>query len=253
MQVVRDIGYIKQQQRRGRRLTILGLVALSIAFVLVWQQGQVGLVLLAYAAMMSGWVLFTLGLQTVTKFSSNRRKLRNDQELDQALERLNDRYALVHYPALGSRRPEHLLVHQAGVLVLTVRELPGRIGVKGTKWRRLGNPFARFVNASGPQLGNPTAENRQQVELVQSYLAENDLPDAVDGVIVFTHPTVTVHVTDSPIDVVDLEGLPDYVRGLGQDRPPLTTKQRLSIVEALSQGQELEQATLRGERRRRAA
>jgi hypothetical protein len=254
MQVVRDIGYIKDQQRRGRRFTLLGMIALALAFAAIFQQqNRPELILVTYIAMTFGFIFFNIGLQTVTKFTANSRKLRNDQQLDKALARLNDRHTLIHYPALGQRRPEHLLVHNGGVLVLTVRELAGEMEVKGRKWRRKGSVLLRLFNYSGPQLGNPTADNEREVATVAAYLVEHDLPDAVDGAIVFTHPTVTVRVTDSPVDVVDADGLPDYVRALGEECPPLTTKERLALVEALSRGEELEQASLRGERRRRAA
>lgn len=250
MQVVRNIGYVKQQQRRGRILTALGFIALAFAFVLVWQKQFVTLIIASYGAMLIGFVVFNMGLQTVGKWS---RKPRNDQQLDRALTRLNDRYTLIHFADLGGRHPEHLLVHGAGVLVLTVRELPGAISVNGRKWRRGGNLLGRFFNYSGPQLGNPTLENDQDVALVQEYLAAKELPDHVEGVIVFIHPNVTVRVSDSPVPVVDLDGLPAFVRHLGQDEEPLTGKDRLAIVDALRQGDELEETTLRGERRSRKA
>lgn len=249
MQVVRNVGYIKAQQRQGRRLTVLGLLGLSVAFVVVFQQGRPELIILAYAAMMFGFIFFNLGLQMVSKFGSNSRKPRNDQQLDRALERLNDRYTLVHYPAIDKRHPDHLLVHNTGVLVLTVRELPGQISVTGTKWRRGGSRLLRLFNYSGPQLGNPTRENEQTVALIASYLAGQGLPDETDGVIVFTHPAVTVRVTDSPVDVVDLDGLPPYIRALGRDRPQLTAQERQAIIDALSQGENLEQTTVSAARR----
>ena len=71
--------------------------------------------------------------------------------------------------------------------------------------------------------------------------------------IVFTNPTVTVRVTDSPVPVVDLDGLPAFVRDVGRERAQLSGKDRLAIVEALSQGEDLEQVTLRAERRPRRA
>lgn len=250
MQVVRNVGYVKAQQRRGRRLTLVGFVALSLAFALVWQRQQAFLIAGSYAAMMTGFVLFNLGLQAIGKWS---RKTRNDHQLDKALERLNDRYTLIHFAALGKHHPEHLLVHQSGVLALTVRELPGEVRVTGERWRRGGNPLSRFFTYSGPQLGNPTLDNRRDVEAVQAYLAAQELTVPVDGVIVFTHPTVTVHVTDSPAPVVDLDGLPDFVRDLGKEPPALTAKDRQAIVAALSQGEQLEQGAPRTDRRQRRA
>lgn len=254
MQVVRNTGYIRDQQRRGKRLTLIGFVGLAIAFVLVWRPNQ-SLILFAYAAMMFGFIFFNMGLQTVAKFTSNARKLRADQHLDKALGRLSDRYTLIHYAQIGKRHPDHLLVHNGGVLLLTVREIGGKIGVNGRRWRRHGNPLVRLFNWSGPQLGNPTVENEQDVALLKTYLAEQGLPDLVDGAIVFTNPLVSVTVTDSPVDVVDIDDLAGYVRELGDDREraPLTGKERLALVDALSQGKELEQANPRAERRRRAA
>jgi hypothetical protein len=254
MQVVRNTGYIKEQQRRGKLLSLIGFVGLAIAFALVWRPNQ-SLILFAYAAMTFGFIFFNLGLQTVGKFTSNARKLRPDQQLDKTLTRLSDRYTLIHYPRIGKRNPDHLLVHNVGVLVLTLREVPGKVVVTGRRWRRGGNPLLRILNWSGPQLGNPTAENETEVALVKSYLAAAGLPDLVAGVIVFTNPLVQVTVTDSEVDVVDIDDLPAYVRELGEGReaPPLTGKERLAIVEALSQGKDLEQQTLRAERRRRVA
>ena len=58
MQVVRNIGYVKQQQRRGRILTALGFIALAFAFVLVWQKQFVTLIIASYGAMLIGFVVY---------------------------------------------------------------------------------------------------------------------------------------------------------------------------------------------------
>lgn len=250
MQVVRNIAYVREQKRRGKWLTLVGFLVLGLAFVLAWQRQAIGLIFVSYLAMITGFLFFNLGLQTLGKWS---RKPRNDQQLDRALERLSDRYTLIHFARLGKQTPEHLLVHNNGVLVLTVRELPGEVRVTGKRWRRGGNPLGRLFNYSGPQLGNPTLDNERDSAAVAAYLAERQLPAQVQGVIVFTHPTVTVRVTDSPVPVVDLDGLPAFVRELGQDYPALTGKDRLAIIAALSQGEELEQTTLRPDRRRKTA
>lgn len=246
MQVVRNVGYIKQQQRRGRRLTLLGFLALTAAFILVWQQRVVGFVLASYVAMGVGFILFNMGLQGLGKFS---RRPRNDQQFDKELERLSDRHTLIHYAQVGQRHPEHLLVHNWGVLVITARELPGRIVVNGRRWRRGGNPLGRFLNYSGPQLGNPSLENEQDIAAVKEYLAERGLSPEIEGVIVFTNPAATVE-GESDIDVVAIEEVADYVGNLGRGRPQLTGKDRQAIVEALSQGEELEEAGVRKQRRR---
>lgn len=255
MQVVRNIGHIKDQQRRGRVFTAVGFVGLAAAFILVWWQRDVpALVLVAYALMLGGFVFFNMGLQTMGKFLSNERKRRPDQQIDKTLERLNDRYTIIHYAQVGKRNVDHLIVHNGGVLVLTVREVAGKIIVDGRRWRKGGNPLGRFLNYSGPQLGNPSADNEADVAAVRSTLEEAGLPDTVEGAIVFTNPLAEVSGS-APIDVVGIDELLDHVRTLANDRerPALAAKDRLAIVEALSQGRELEQATQRAERRKKAA
>jgi 8-oxo-dGTP pyrophosphatase MutT (NUDIX family) len=255
MQVVRNIGYVKEQQRRGRRFTVIGFVGLAAAFVLVlWQQQFPMLILIAYALMLFGFIFFNIGLQTMGKFLSNERKKRADQQIDRALERLNDRYTVIHYAQLGKRVVDHIVVHTGGVLVLTVREVGGKIIVNDRRWRRGGNPLGRLFNYSGPQLGNPSLDNELAVAATREALEEAGLADRVEGAIVFTSPLAEVSGS-APIDVLGIDELLDHVRTLANDRerPPLTAKERLAIIETLSQGTEFEQATPRAERRKRAA
>jgi len=255
MQVVRNLGHIKAQQRRGRVFTAIGFVGLAGAFVLVWWQRQIpSLVLVAYALMLFGFVFFNIGLQTMGKFISNDRKRRPDQQLDKSLERLNDRYTIIHFAQLGKRNVDHLIVHNAGVLVLTVREVAGKIIVDERRWRKGGNPLGRFLNYSGPQLGNPSADNEADQAAVRATLAEAGLPDLVEGAIVFTNPLAEVSGS-APIDVLGDDELLEYVRTQANDRerPALGPKERQAVIEALSQGPELELVTQRAERRSKKA
>lgn len=250
MQVVRNMAHVRQQKRRGKWFTLIGLLALGVAFGLVFMRDRPELIFFSYSAMMVGFVFFNLGLQTLGKWS---RRPRNDQQLDKALERLSDRYTLIHFARLGKVTPEHLLVHGNGVLVLTVRELPGKVHLRGQRWRRGGNPLGRLFNYSGPQLGNPTLDNERDVRAVNAYLTELNLPAQTHGVVVFTSPAAAVEATDPTVDIVDIDGLPAYIRALSQQAPALTGKTRLAIVAALSQGEDLEQLTPRAERRRNPA
>jgi hypothetical protein len=254
VQVIRNIGYVKSQQRRGRLLTAVGLVALVGAFIAVLQRQIPALILLAYGAMFIGFIFFNSGLQIVGKFASNQRKPRSDQLLDKALQRLNDRFTIIHYAQIGKRVVEHLVVHNAGVAVITVRELPGKISVDDRKWKRQGGTLGRLFNTSGPQLGNPTVDNEADIEAVKAALASEGLPDVeVEGAIVFTHPEAEV-TGSSPIDVTDPQGLASLLRSYANtSATPLAAKDRLALVEALSAGAELEQATPRTDRRRPAA
>lgn len=253
MQIIRNGEYVKSQQRRGRILTTIGFIALAAAFVLVIIQGsRQELILPAYALMLVGFVFFNLGLQSVGKFLSNSRKKRADEVLDRALERLNDRHTLIHYTQIGKRAVEHLLVHASGVLVITVREVGGKVIVNERRWRRGGNPLGRFFNYSGPQLGNPSIDNETDVATVKEALAAQELPNEVDGVIVFTNSIAEVSGS-APIDVVGIGELLDHIREIANDRErtPLTMKERAAIIETLAQGLDFDRTTPNNERRKR--
>lgn len=255
MQLVRNIGYIKAQQRRGRIFTAIGFIGLAIAFILVWwQRNYAPLIIVAYALMIVGFLFFNMGLQTIGKFVSNERKKRPDEQVDQALTRLNDRYTVIHYAQIGKKVIDHLIVHTSGVLVLTLREVTGQIVVDGQRWRKSGNPLGRLLNYSAPQLGNPSADNDSDVDTVREALREAGLPDNVEGTIVFTSPLAEVS-GESPIDVVGIDELLGHVRDVASNSEaiPLNGKERQAVVAALSQGAEMEQPASRVERRKRPA
>jgi hypothetical protein len=253
VQIIRNSAYVKSQQRRGRILTAIGFIALAAAFVLVWiQRERPELILLSYALMLIGFVFFNMGLQAVGKFISNNRKKRADELLDRTLERLNDRHTLIHYAQIGKRAVEHLIVHSSGVLVVTVREIGGKIIVNERRWRRGGNPLGRFFNYSGPQLGNPSIDNETDVAVVQEALTEAGLPSEVEGVIVFSNPLAEVSGS-APIDVVGIDELLDHIRTIAndRDRAMLSQKDRAAIVDLLAQGLDFERTTPNNERRKR--
>lgn len=257
MLIVRNTGHIKEQQRQGRLLTVLGLVGMAAAFALVLFQRNATLnatlmTLVAYALMLLSFVFFNMGLQRITKFSSNERKKRPDELVDQALSRLNDRVTAIHYAELGKRVVDHLLVYTGGVVVLTLRDVTGKVQVNEHRWRKVGNPLGRIFNYSAPQLGNPSYESEQDIAAVQAVLTEQGLPDKVTGAVVFTSPLAEVEGS-SPLDVLGIDGLYDYMRDLTTEASgrQLANKDRQAIIAALSQGKELEQPSQRPERRKR--
>ncbi|MFN8514015.1 MAG: nuclease-related domain-containing protein [Chloroflexia bacterium] len=253
MQIIRNTAYVKDQQRRGRILTTIGFVALAAAFVMVWvQRTRPELILVAYALMLFGFVFFNMGLQSVGKFISNDRKKRADELLDRTLDKLNDRYTIIHYAQIGKRAVEHLIVHSGGVLVITMREVAGKVIVNERRWRKGGNPLGRFFNYSGPQLGNPSVDNELDVEAIKAALTAHELPNEVEGVIVFSNPLAEVSGS-APIDVLGVDGLLEHVRLVANDRerPPLTLKERTAIIELLAQGLDYDRGTPNTERRKR--
>ena len=163
----------------------MGLVILSSNLFLF---GTIGLAF--------GFIFFNAGMQQVARWS---RRPRTDIELDSILQRLNDRYTLIHYPELPGRRPDHVLGMPGGLLVMTVREIGGQMRVDGRRWRRLGSLLGRMFIFGGPQLGSPTDENELQVKSVREHLEAEELTAEIEGAVVFVHPNVEVEINEATL------------------------------------------------------
>ncbi len=210
-----------------------GLIFLASAFILTFVQNQI---LLAYVGLIVGFLTFNGGMQQVARWS---RKPRTDEVVDHLLSKLNDRFAVVHYPNLPGRRPDHVIVTPSGVLVLTPREVGGKIEVDGKRWKR--NAFKQLFNLGGPQLGNPTVDVDSQVATVESFFESEGLSPDVTGVVVFVHPEVDIEIRNPVTEIVHINELYEYVRGFGTEGTSIGNDERSRIVSALSVGERIEE------------
>lgn len=228
-------------------MVLAGLVFLGTAFVLTFQNQ----ILLSYAGLIIGFLTFNGGMQQVARWS---RKPRTDEVLDHMLTRLNDRFAIVHYPALPGRRPDHVVVTPAGVIAITPREVGGKISLIGRRWKR--SAMKQFFNLGGPQLGNPTLENEAQVTSLESYFEAEDVEVDVHGIIVFVHPDIEIEMRDPESDVVHIHELYDYIREFASEGTSIPNDERNKIVSLLNTGEQMEEtgsATRRPRKKVRAA
>ncbi|ACZ38097.1 NERD domain-containing protein [Sphaerobacter thermophilus] len=235
MRLVVHRGFMRQRRRTARLMVLTGLLGLFASFPLTL---QTQLIVLAYAVLIVGFILFNTGMQQLAKWG---RSPRPDEILDQHLRRLNDRYTLIHYPQIPGFAPEHVLVYPGGLVVLTTRLVFGGVRVENNRWRRLGRRWLALFNLAGPPLGNPTLENQRQQEALKQFLESRQLPgaDLIDGMIVFVHPQVQLEVISSDLTVVRGDELLAAVRDLGTEAL-LHNKQREEIIAALSEGEEVE-------------
>lgn len=221
MLVARNLDQVQANKRLSRIKVAAGillfLVGAPISFI------STTYLIVAYTLVIFGFVLFNSGLQGVAKWG---RKIRNDQMIDGELRRLSDRYTLVHYPRIGNRTLDHVLIHETGMVVMTTKEVIGRVEVHGSRFRKIGaGMLGRFIGMGGPQLGQPGVENgldrKALLETLAKEAAERDWPTdvPVDGLIVFTAPRVALSVdgvADPPaVKLTDLLGwMQSHTRGM---------------------------------------
>jgi hypothetical protein len=234
MRIVRHNGYINSRKRRARWIAFLGFLILTST---LWIALNPAMLLPAYVAMFAGFIIFNIGMQQVGKWSRNPR---NDQFLDALLrDKLSDRYALLHFPPVGKRKAEHILLHPGGLLVITLREMDGRIAERGSRWTRKGLGLRRLFSFSGPQLGSPSLDTEQAVKEVEAHLAEQQMEFDVNGAIVFFHPEVELDIEDPLYPVLHGDELIEFIKDLEPD-PSITQAEQQAILEPLSEGEDVE-------------
>lgn len=249
MRIIRHSAYIAKRKTRAKLLALAGFLMLVATLFVALLPNFLGA---SYIVMAVGFVIFNLGMQQVGKWTRNPR---NDQILDFQLKALPDRYTMVHYPPVGKRRAEHLLIHPGGVLTVTAKEIDGAIKANGGKWRRSNPGIRRFLTFSGPQLGNPSIETEQSVGDVESWLTEHQLEIDVEGAIVFVHPSTELDIEAPDFPTLHSDELPQFVQSLEPD-PTFTAKERARLMELLGTGEQVEAPEVRTRRRpvkRRAA
>ena len=218
---------------------------LGSTFLLIFYPTQI---IVAYGLLLIGFVSFNFGMQQLGKWSNTPRHPRNDLAIDDRLQTLSDKYAILHYMRFGKKVVEHLLVYPGGLVVLTARDVPGTIVANGNKWRKKGSGALRLFGMSGPQLGNPSFENDEAVALVAQKLKDAQLEYDVSGAIVFTAPNADLDTDEAEHDAVLVSDLADYIRRIEVD-PAFKNSERDALVELLTDGEELERTERTSTRR----
>lgn len=238
MRIVRHSNHIKQQKRKSKWLAFIGFLILTSAMFLAMLPNML---LLAYVAMIGGFVMFNIGMQGIGRWTRNPR---NDQVLDVRMKSLSDQITLVHYAGLTDEKQkrkvvDHLVVYGGGVLILNAKEVDGKIQQRKTTWRKQGGLIRKMFSFSGPQLGNPSFENDRLIPIVEKWLAENQLEVDVAAATVFLHPRTELEIEEPDYPVLHAEELPEFLRELETDES-FTTEEKFRLVELLSAGDGVE-------------
>jgi hypothetical protein len=218
MRIVRNTEYVRRRKRIARIAALVGFLLLASTFLLIFQPDYI---LIAYAILFTGFIVFNFGMQQLGKWSRNPR---NDEIIDARLKALPDaKYTLVHYAQIGKR-----------VLVLTARELPGKVSVSDRRWRKRGVGFMRFFAMSGPQLGNPTADLETDVEALDKFTTEQGLDIDIYGAVVFLNDRIEIEAEDPAYPALRADLLVPFVNAIEPDAS-FPNQEREALIAALAE------------------
>lgn len=243
MRIIRHSTYIQSRKRRARAMALIGFGVLTSTLFIALNPSYL---LPAYVAMLLGFVTFNIGMQQIGRWSRNPR---NDQVIDRNLEKLGDRYIVVHYPDIGGKRLDHLVIYPGGALVLTAKEIDGEVSVDGKRWRRKTHGLRRFLSFSGPQLGQPGSETDTAVANFEEYLEKQQMEIDVNGIIVFLHPITELDVENPEYPVLHADELAPFILGLDVDES-FSRAERDQLITQLSDGADVHAPVTSSARRR---
>lgn len=252
MRIVRHSTHINKQKRKSKWLAAIGFLILASAMFIAMMPD---LLLIAYVAMIGGFIMFNMGMQGIGRWTRNPR---NDQILDARMKSLSDQVTLVHYAKLGEKHViDHLAIYPGGLALLNAKEIDGSIKQRGRSWQKKGGIFRKLFAFSGPQLGNPSFENDRNMPVVEKWLADNKMEVDVVAATVFLHPRVDLEIEDPDYPVLHAEEVPEFLRDLPTDET-FTAVEKQALVDLLASGEgveepEKQQATRRPRPVRRVA
>lgn len=191
---------------------------------------------MAYGAIIIGLILYNVGQAILRRYGP---RFRHDSVLAKTLKGLDKRYTFVTFAA--TKLPDYILVGPAGIQVIVARLHDGNISCRGDTWKRdPGSGFKRIAALfGGTPFGDPTQDVAKGIARVRARLAEAGIPEEkqppVDGLIVFTNPTVKLRIDGSTYPVVTLKSIRNYVRGgKGPRDRALDDRGATNVVQALT-------------------
>jgi hypothetical protein len=220
MKIFSNEKLIKRNSNMGRIASYIGLAVMAGSMYITFRYPQ--WITYAYILLFGGLGLSQLGLYYGNRWG---RRPRPDEQIDQALKGLDDRFSLYHY--LTPTR--HLLVGPAGVWVIMHFYQSGKIVYESGRWKQRGAGFfegyKRLFFQEG--IGRPDLEIPAEVQTIEKYL-DKKLPDAElpkpKAVLVFTNDRAELEVEQAPVPTVTAAKLKETIRKSGKEKSILPEK-----------------------------
>jgi hypothetical protein len=168
-------------------------------------------------ALLAGFTLTQIGMYMGNRYG---RSPRPDEKLDAALKGLPGDYTFHHYTTPAS----HLLVGPAGVWILMPYHQRGQVTFNKNRWKISGGGILQsYMRLFGQEnLGRPDIEIDNEISRLRNYLAkqmdESEIPE-IKPLIVFTNDDVEINAENSPVPVLKLKQIKDYIRQKAKEKP----------------------------------
>jgi len=204
-------GFLAKRTRWARILSFAGLGCLVASAALMNR-----MLILSWGILMVGLLVSSSGAYLAARYV---REPTAQWALEKTLKGFDDRHVLYNYllPV------EHVLVTPSGVWVIRIKKQPGHFSYDGKKWRQKFT-LSRLLSFLGePGLGNPIRDIERDIDTLSEKLAQ-EIPATevpTDGVIVFTDPRASLHVTRTSWPVITHENLKSFFRRALADKPSL--------------------------------
>jgi len=214
MKIIKNETLIKRNAKIGSWTSLGALVVLGLGMYLSFTRPE----LFAYSliALLLGFTLTQVGMYMGNKFG---RSPRPDEKLDAGLKGLQNEFVMYHYTTPVS----HLLVGPAGLWVVMPYHQRGQVGFKKNRWRMSGGGFLQnYMRIFGQEgLGRPDIEIDNEIKSIRKYLLkhldESEIPE-INALMVFTSDDVEVDGEGSPVPVMKLKQLKEFVRQKAKEK-----------------------------------
>ena len=228
MKVIRNVPYIEKRSKIGRYVSLAGLAILLAGMLISLFRPQ--FIQISFICLLIGFVFSQVGIYYSNRFV---RPDRPDEALTRALKGLDDRWYLYHYEL----PTPHVLLGPDACYVCSVQQQSGQISAHGNKWKQSLGWRRILAWMSQESIGNPAQAAQIEVESLERYLHKKlpDLDVPLTPVIVFSSPTVELDVSDTPVPVVHIKQLKEWLRGSGKSKG-LASSTRAELLKLLETG-----------------
>jgi len=206
MKIITNNKLIKRNKLIGQITTFASMGILGLGLYLSFKQTYITW---SFAALLAGFLLSQFGIYYGSRWG---RSPRPDEQLNQALKGLDNKYLLYHYCSPVA----HLLLGPAGIWILAPYSQSGTITYDENKnrWKQKGgNLYMKVFAQDG--LGRPDLEieglQRSMQKFVKKLSPAAEFP-GIDTALIFTNEKTEINIGETPIPTLHAKKIKEFIR-----------------------------------------